>query len=95
MSMKAFLQHSLPGPDDITRTVLPNGINVLARTNFNSPSVVIGGYLPCGSLFDTDDKLGLADFTASGLLRGSEKRDFQKTFDDLESAGATLEIPRG
>ena len=36
---------ALPGPDDITRIVLPNGIVVLARANFNSPSVVINGYL--------------------------------------------------
>ncbi len=46
-------------------------------------------------MFDTDDKLGLADFTASGLLRGSEKRDFQKIFDDLESAGASLSFSAG
>jgi zinc protease len=88
--MKTVTQHSLPGPDDITRILLPNGITILARTNFNSPSVVIGGYLPCGSLFDTDEKLGLADFTATSLLRGSEKRSFQKIFDDLESTGANL-----
>jgi zinc protease len=93
--MKPVNAHSLPGPEDITRVVLPNGIRVLARTNFNSPSVVIGGYLLCGSLFDPDDKLGLADFTACGLLRGSEKRDFQKIFDDLESAGANLSFSAG
>lgn len=93
--MKVTYPHSLPGPDDITRVILPNGITLLARTNFNSPSIVIGGYLPCGSLFDTDDKLGLADFTAIGLLRGCEKRDFQKIFDDLESAGASLSFSAG
>jgi zinc protease len=93
--MKAINQNSLPGSEDITRVILPNGITLLARTNYNSPSVVIGGYLPCGSLFDTDKKLGLADFTASGLLRGSEKRNFQKIFDDLESAGASLSFSAG
>jgi zinc protease len=93
--MKPVNQHSLPGADDITRVVLPNGTTVLARTNFNSPSVVIGGYLPCGSLFDSDEKLGLADFTAGGLLRGSEKRDFQQIFNDLESAGANLSFSAG
>jgi zinc protease len=93
--MKTVYQHSLPGPDDITRALLPNGITILARTNFNSPSVVVGGYLSCGSLFDTDEKLGLADFTANGLLRGSEKRDFQKIFDELESAGANLSFSAG
>ena len=93
--MKTHNQHSLPGPDDITRELLPNGITVLARTNFNSPSVVIGGYLPCGSLFDPDEKLGLADFTASSLLRGSEKRNFQEIFEALESTGANLSFSAG
>ena len=93
--MKPTQPQSLPGPDDITRVILPNGITVLARTNFNSPSVVLGGYLPCGSLFDPDEKLGLADFTTSSLLRGSEKRDFQEIFEDLESAAANLSFSAG
>ena len=81
---------SLPGPDDITREELENGIVVLARPNFNSPSVVISGYLASGGLFDPDDKLGLSDFTASALMRGTAKRDFQGIYDALESAGASL-----
>ncbi|MGD0878775.1 MAG: pitrilysin family protein [Anaerolineales bacterium] len=88
-------QQSLPGPDDITRITLPNGITVLVRTNFNSPSVVIGGHLACGSLFDTDEKSGLADFTASGLMRGTETRTFQQIFDALESVGAAMSFGAG
>jgi len=30
------LKQSLPGPDDITRVTIPNGITILARANFNS-----------------------------------------------------------
>ena len=88
-------QQSLPGPDDITRVCLPNGITVLVRANFNSPSVVIGGHLTSGSLFDPNEKIGLADFTALGLLRGTENRSFQKIFDELESAGANLSFGAG
>jgi zinc protease len=88
-------QQSFPGPDDITRITLPNGITVLVRTNFNSPSVVIGGHLACGSLFDTDAKSGLADFTASGLMRGTETRIFQQIFDALESVGAAMSFGAG
>ncbi len=88
-------QKSLPGPDDVTRVTLSNGIVVLVRANFNSPSIVVGGYLPCGSLFDSDEKLGLADFTASSLLRGTEKRDFKQIFEDLESTGASLSFGSG
>lgn len=81
---------ALPGPDDILRRELPNGIVVLARQNFNSPSVVINGYLQAGSLFDPDEKLGLASFTASALMRGTASRGFQAIYDSLESVGASL-----
>ena len=87
--------HSLPGADDITRTVLPNGLTILTRPNFNSPSVVISGYLGVGSLSDPDEKLGLADFTAGGLLRGTARRTFQEIYDALESAGASLGFDGG
>jgi zinc protease len=83
-------QSSIPGPDDITRVQLDNGILVLARANFNSPSVTISGYLAAGGLFDPDDKLGLSDFTTAALMRGTSQRDFQAIYNDLESAGASL-----
>ncbi len=82
--------NSLPGSDDITRVVLKNGITVLCRTNFNSPSVVLSGYFSGGALFDTKEKLGLADFTAACLMRGNQKRDFQSIYDALESVGASF-----
>lgn len=81
---------SIPGPDDITRVELENGITVLARANFNSPSISVNGYLAIGGLFDPDEKLGLSDFTAAALMRGTTKRDFQAIYDALESVGASL-----
>jgi zinc protease len=86
---------SLPGPEDITRVELPNGVVVLARANFSSPSVVLQGYLPVGSLFDPDPKLGLANFTAAALMRGTERRSFQQIYDALESVGAGLSFGGG
>jgi zinc protease len=89
--MTQFLDtRSLPGPEDITRKVLPNGITILTRSNFNSPSVVISGYVAVGSYLDPSDKLGLAHFTASALMRGTKSQNFQTIFDKLESAGASL-----
>jgi zinc protease len=87
--------HSLPGPDDITRRILPNGITVLARPNFSSLSVVINGNLSAGSIFEPDEKLGLADFTALALMRGTAQRDFQQLYEALESNGASLGIDGG
>lgn len=86
---------SLPGPDDTTRVELPNGITVLARENFNSPSVIVSGSITAGSLFDSNDKLGLANFTALALMRGTVKRDFQSIYDSLESAGANFGLSGG
>lgn len=89
-AMTDSFTRSLPGADDITRVVLENGITVLTRPNMNSQSVVISGYLPAGNMYDPLEKLGLANFTASMLTRGSQQYSFQKFFDILESAGATL-----
>lgn len=89
------LPPSLPGPEDIARIVLPNGITLLGRANNNSPSVVVSGYLLAGSLFDPDDRLGLADFTAAALLRGTENYSIQRLYDALESAGASLSFNAG
>jgi zinc protease len=87
--------HSLPGPDDIVRRELPNGIIVLVRPNISSLSVVVTGYLCAGAIFEPDDKLGLASFTALALMRGTAQRDFQHIYDALESNGASLGIDGG
>lgn len=87
--------NSLPGPDDIYREVLPNGITVLARPNFNSPSVVIAGYFEAGSLFDPDEKLGLAEYTTIALMRGTKTRTFDEIYQALESVGASLGFNTG
>ncbi len=86
----AKIKQSLPSPENIFRATLSNGIVVLARPNFNSPSISIGGYLPAGSIFETDEKLGLADFVSSSLMRGTQTRTFDSIYNELESVGASL-----
>jgi zinc protease len=93
--MKKNLIHSLPGPGDIHRLQTDNGITILSRTNFNSPSTIISGYFPAGSLYEPDELLGLADFTAMMLTRGTRSRDFQAIHDALESCGANLGLSAG
>jgi zinc protease len=90
MTMIPNHSHSLPGPEDITRVELPNGITLLTRSNFASPSVVMSGYLPAGSIFEPLEKLGLAHFNALGLMRGTQQRSFQQLFEALESCGASM-----
>jgi zinc protease len=86
---------SLPGSDDITREVLSNGITILTRSNFNSPSVVVTGYFGGGALMDPDDKLGLAEYTSYALMRGTKTRTFDKIYNELESVGASLGFSSG
>ncbi|CAG1015074.1 zinc protease [Anaerolineales bacterium] len=90
--MKLTQKQSLPNPKDVYRVTLPNGITVLARSSFSSPSISMGGYLPAGSIFETDDKLGLADFVSSCLMRGTKSRTFDSIYNELESVGASLGI---
>lgn len=82
-------QH-LPGENNIFRTVLPNGIIVLTKTNFNSPSVILSGFLQGGSQQDPQEKLGLALFTSIALMRGTKFHKFKKIYNDLESVGSSF-----
>jgi len=86
---------ALPGPDDITRRELPNGVVVLARRNPSAPSVVITGAVQAGALFDSPQALGRAAFTASMLLRGTEQHDFAAINELLEGSGASLSLSAG
>ncbi|HNB51875.1 MAG TPA: pitrilysin family protein [Anaerolineales bacterium] len=87
--------NSLPGSDDITRVTLPNGLTILARANFNSPSIVFTGYIHAGSLYEPDEKLGLAGFAAAALMHGTARYAHQELFDILETAGASLGFDGG
>jgi zinc protease len=97
MKKPIYKEHNnaLPGPDNITREVLPNGITVLTRANFNSPTLSIKGYLNIGSLLDPDEKLGLSYLTAFGLMTGTSHYDFQGLYDKIESVGASLSFSAG
>ena len=85
----------VPGPEDITRVELPNGIVVLVRENRSSPSVVLSGYLSVGAYDERREQAGLAGFTASATMRGTEKRLFERIYEDFESVGASVGIGGG
>lgn len=86
---------SLPGPDDIHSAQLENGITILARHNPHSPAVVIQGYLPCGSLWETRDTAGLAALTGAGLKLGTESLNRNELFESIEAIGGQLSMGSG
>lgn len=83
---------SLPGPETVHRTVLANGITVLVRENFSSPSVVVSGYLHVGALDEEPAQAGLAGITATALMRGTQQRSFNEIHESIESIGARLVV---
>jgi zinc protease len=83
---------SIPGPNDITRHELPNGIIILVRENHSSPSVVVSGYLQVGAYDESPERAGLAAITASALMRGTENRTFERIYEELESVGASVGV---
>lgn len=94
-SFALLKKSSLPGPDDISRRELENGIVLLVRPNFNTLSVSVSGYLTAGSLYEPLQKMGLADFVSSTLMRGTETHTFQEIYSGLESIGASLALSGG
>ena len=80
----------LPGPDDVLRRTLPNGITVLARENWSAPSIVVEGYLLSGNLDEPIDLPGLASFTTGMLTRGTRRRSFAEINETVEAVGASV-----
>ncbi len=84
--------NTLPGPDNITRHTLPNGITVLVRENHISPSVVVNGVLRAGAIYETRATAGLSAITADALMRGTQTRSFDAIYNSIEAIGASLSI---
>lgn len=86
----AFPGSALPGPDNVTRVVLDNGLILLVRENHAAPVTIIDGYLPTGSIHELAGKAGLASFTSNMLNRGSERYDFDTFNSIIEGVGASM-----
>lgn len=84
-----------PGPQNIHRRVLDNGITVLIYENFAVASVVVEGYVRVGALAEGRPRAGLADFVAGMLMRGTSRRTFDEIYEALESVGASLDFGAG
>ncbi|MEM7532307.1 MAG: pitrilysin family protein [Chloroflexota bacterium] len=86
---------SLPNTENITRTVLDNGITVLVYENHAAPVAVLEGRLNVGAVQDPADKTGVSSFTSSMLTRGSASYDFDSFNETIESVGASLGVSSG
>lgn len=80
---------------DIQRTVLPNGIVVLVNQDDATPQVVVRASILAGSVFDSEEKAGIARFVAPMLIRGTELRSFQQLSEETDSMGMALSVDSG
>lgn len=87
--------HAFPGPENVFRTQLENGITLLVRENHAAPVVVLDGYLSVGSIHEPAERAGLASFTASLLTRGSRRYDFDTFNETVEAVGASISAGTG
>lgn len=87
--------HALPGPDDVLRKELDNGLVVLVRENFTSPAVIVTGKVPGGALQETREQAGLANFQASLLMRGTKNHTFGELYEKIEINGASIGVSCG
>jgi len=78
-------------PETVTRSVLANGLTVLAHEQPGSGMVAVHGYVKAGAMFD-GDRPGLARFVASLLQRGTLTRSSQQIAETLEGMGASLAV---
>ena len=86
---------SIPNAQTIQRHQLPNGITVLIYENPESRTVVMQGTIWAGSSRENRATAGLASLTSDMLLRGTEKRDFERIYEEMESLGASVEFGSG
>ena len=86
---------SVPQAANIAQFELGNGIRLFVYENFNSPAVIITGYLLNGALDETRAKAGLAGFVTDCLLRGTQRFSYEQIFEQTESIGANLNVSSG
>jgi zinc protease len=90
MNKRNLSATSIPGPETIDSYELANGIRILCLENPHSAAVSLVGLIGASSRSDPAEKLGLANFSASMLTRGTQTRNFQQLHLALESCGASL-----
>ncbi|MDP2871882.1 MAG: pitrilysin family protein [Bacillota bacterium] len=80
----------LPGPSDIARLRLENGMVLLACSNSAAEHVELTMHMAAGSACETPETGGLANFAARGTLLGTADRPFEVINEQLDALGASL-----
>jgi zinc protease len=74
------------------RSVLGNGVRVIAKHSGATPAVTIHAAFEAGTIFDPPSAQGLSHFVSRTIDRGTTERTAEEIADDLESRGIALAI---
>ena len=75
--------------------VLANGLRVIVIPKHNVPLVTVRLIVKTGGASDPVNRAGLADMTASLLIKGTTTRTAQQIAEGVESLGATIDGSAG
>ena len=81
---------SVPNASNIHISTLSNGMRVAVYENFASPTVVIEGCLPGGTIYEAVAAAGLADLTMGMMRRGTRQRSFDEINETVDAVGASF-----
>jgi zinc protease len=69
---------------------LPNGMDLIVVEQHKQPVVTVSLALPGGNIYEPADKVGLADFVAELLTKGTESRTADQIAAQVEGAGGSI-----
>ncbi|MBC8160745.1 MAG: insulinase family protein [Roseiflexaceae bacterium] len=78
-----------------TRHVLPNGMVALIQRNPASTTASVRGEVRAGAIHEPAAQNGLAVFTGSALIRGTQRRSFQQIVAETEARGCSVNAGGG
>jgi predicted Zn-dependent peptidase len=89
---KEILKVRLPKPWE---TKLANGLQVLVLEDHKLPTFTMQMVILSGGIANSDDQVGVAQYTATMLREGTKTRDSRKIAEQLDQLGATLAANAG
>jgi zinc protease len=79
----------------VTRFTLPNGLEVLVVSRHQVPAIDLLLAVKAGAVDEPADKVGLSQFVASMLRKGTQKRTADQISDALDFVGASFDAEAG
>jgi zinc protease len=75
-----------------TRQVLGNGAVVIVKESHATPAVTINAAIQAGSIFESNEQLGLAHFLSRVIDRGARNRSAEEIAEELDYRGVTVSV---